>query len=127
MNRILKGFAIGRFSLAGVLVIFPGIGVALRWYLPGSHDIYFRSELDVLDGVLSFLAALRIYRGDSRAWVFALVLAGLNLIGGVVASWLAFYVFSASWAAAWLAVILWLCWPSVRSGFSTPIKTARTT
>ena len=116
---------IALFTLAGALLIFPALGVALRWKLPGSHDIYFRSELHVLEGVLSLLAAFGIHRKDSRAWLFAIAVAGLNLLGGALAAWLTLNLYSVSWLLAWAVATGWLCWPSVRAQFHKPNETLR--
>jgi uncharacterized membrane protein len=125
MKETLSGFVIGLFVLAGVLLIFPALGVALSWKLPGSHDLYFRSEFHFLDGALSLMAALGIYRKDSRIWLFAIFVAGLNLLGGLLATWLAFNLYSVSWLLAWGAATAWLCWPSVRAQFHKPDENLR--
>ncbi len=125
VKEILRGFVVGLFGLAGALLIFPALGAAFSWKLPGSHDLYFRSELHILDGVLSLLAALGIYRKDSRIWIFAIVVAGLNLLGGVLATWLAFNLYSVSWLLAWGAATVWLSWPSVRAQFHKPDESLR--
>jgi len=120
--QLLRRLVAGLFAFASLLLIFPALGVVLRWKLPGHQDVYFRSELDLLDGLLSILVALGIYRKDSRVWVFALVVAGLNLLAGAVATWLTINVYSALWLSAWFFVVLWLCQPSVRSEFARPAK-----
>jgi uncharacterized membrane protein len=127
VKEILRGFVIGLFGLAGALLIFPALGVALSWKLPGSHDIYFRSELHFLEGVLSLLVALGIYRKDSRIWAFAIFVAGINLLGGILATWLAFNMYNVSWFIAWAAVMVWLCWPPVRTQFHGPNESLRST
>jgi uncharacterized membrane protein len=125
VKQLLRIFVIALFTLAGVLLLFSALGVALGWKLPGSHDIYFRSELNILGGVLSLLAAFGIYRNDSRVWLFAIAVAGLNLLGGVLATWLAFNLYSVSWLLAWAAATTWLCWPSVRAQFHKPNENLR--
>jgi hypothetical protein len=115
LRKIVHGFVALMFALAGVSAFLDVMGSA--WHLRTVTGAYFRTELDILEGILFLGVAVGIYRFESRVRIFATILAGLNTLALGIAMITAPGILAGVWFLVWLLVFGWLLSPTVRGQF----------
>jgi hypothetical protein len=91
--------------------------LGFAWHLKTITGPYFRSELDLVEGIAFLLAAAGLYRFDPRVRIFAIFLTAINLFGLLAALFITPGLVVLLWLSAWLFVLFWLLSSSVRGQF----------
>jgi hypothetical protein len=115
LRKLIHIVVVSIFALAGISSMLNSLRFA--WKLRAITGPYFRSELDLLQGIAFLLAAAGIYRFDPRVRIFALLLAGWTLFGVSAGLLIAPGPITILWFLVWLWVLAWLLSSPVRAQF----------
>ena len=115
LQKTLHILVVSIFGLTGIPFLLNALGFA--WNIRTIAGPYFRSELDILEGIAFLLAAAVLYRFDPRVRAFAMVFAGWTLFTMGAALFVAPGLMAVLWLAVWLFVLLWLFSSQARARF----------
>ncbi len=98
-------------------MILPRLGEAFGWTVSRAPDVLYGDEMSFPEGIVLFLVATALWRGNRRTHIFAAVMALINGTAGAFDVWSLQKPFAFSWTAIWISVFLVASWPSTKAYF----------
>jgi hypothetical protein len=104
----------------GLLGILQTLGTILGWGGSRAPDIVYGDEMNFPEGIILLLVSIELFRHNARIKVFAVLLAILNEIAGVIGVITLARPVAFSWVGIWLSVFAVAYWSSMKVQSSTP-------